>query len=77
MAVTSFGEVVGFSDVAYTWTLDNYRYLWDDFFGDFHLYRDIFLEKEVLPPPPTEEIFRPEEDEEELALADTDLDEEQ
>jgi spermidine/putrescine transport system permease protein len=44
MAVTSFGEVVGFSDVAYTWTLDNYRYLWGDFFGDFHLYRDIFLE---------------------------------
>jgi len=44
MAVTSFGEVVGFSDVAYTWTLDNYRYLWDDFFGDFHLYRDIYLE---------------------------------
>ena len=44
IAVTSFGEVVGFSDVAYTWTLDNYRYLWDDFFGDFHLYRDIFLE---------------------------------
>ena len=44
IAVTSFGEVVGFSDVAYTWTLDNYRYLWDDFFGEFHLYRDIFLE---------------------------------
>jgi spermidine/putrescine transport system permease protein len=44
IAVTSFGEVVGFSDVAYTWTLDNYRYLWDDFFGDFHLYRDIFFE---------------------------------
>ena len=37
IAVTSFGEVVGFSDVAYTWTLNNYRYLWDDFFGDFHL----------------------------------------
>lgn len=44
IAVTSFGEVVGFSDIAYTWTLDNYRYLWDDFVGDFHLYRDIFLE---------------------------------
>ena len=43
MAVTSFGEVVGFSDVAYTWTLDNYRYLWDDFVGDIHLYRDIFV----------------------------------
>jgi spermidine/putrescine transport system permease protein len=44
IAATSFGEVVGFSDVAYSWTLDNYRYLWDDFSGDFHLYRDIFLE---------------------------------
>jgi spermidine/putrescine transport system permease protein len=44
IAATSFGEVVGFSDVAYTWSLDNYRYLWDDFFGDFHLYRDIFIE---------------------------------
>jgi spermidine/putrescine transport system permease protein len=44
IAATSLGEVVGFSDVAYTWTLDNYRYLWDDFFGEFHLYRDIFLE---------------------------------
>ncbi|HEU5263752.1 MAG TPA: hypothetical protein VFU34_03885, partial [Gaiellaceae bacterium] len=44
IAITSLGEVVGFSDVAYTWTLDNYRYLWDDFFGDVHLYRDIFVE---------------------------------
>lgn len=44
IAVTSLGEVEGFSDVAYTWTIDNYRYLWDDFFGEFHLYRDIFLE---------------------------------
>jgi spermidine/putrescine transport system permease protein len=44
IAVTSFGEVSGFSDIAYTWTLDNYRYLWDDFFGEFHLYRDIFFE---------------------------------
>jgi spermidine/putrescine transport system permease protein len=44
IAATSLGEVSGFSDIAYTWTLDNYRYLWDDFVGDFHLYRDIFLE---------------------------------
>jgi len=44
MGATSFGEVVGFSDVAYTWTLDNYRYLWDDVTGELHLYRDIFLE---------------------------------
>ena len=40
-------------------------------------YRDIHLEKEVLPPPPAEEIFRPEEDEEEMVLADADLEEEQ
>jgi spermidine/putrescine transport system permease protein len=44
MAATSFGEVVGFSDVAYTWSLDNYRYLWEDLVGDLGLYRDIFLE---------------------------------
>ena len=44
IAATSLGEVSGFSDIAYTWTLDNYRYLWDDFVGDFHLYRDIFVE---------------------------------
>ena len=44
IAVTSFGEVVGYSDIAYTWTLDNYRYLWDDVVGDLHLYRDIFVE---------------------------------
>jgi spermidine/putrescine transport system permease protein len=44
IAVTSLGEVVGYSDIAYTWTLDNYRYLWDDFSGDLHLYRDIFVE---------------------------------
>ena len=44
IAVTSFGEVVGFSDVAYTWSLDNYRYLWDDIVGEIGLYRTIFLE---------------------------------
>jgi spermidine/putrescine transport system permease protein len=44
IAVTSLGEVSGFSDVAYTWTLDNYRYLWDDLVGDLGLYRTIFLE---------------------------------
>ena len=43
IAVTSFGEVVGFSDVAYTWSLDNYRYLWDDIVGEIGLYRTIFL----------------------------------
>jgi spermidine/putrescine transport system permease protein len=44
IAVTSLGEVVGFSDVAYTWSLDNYRYLWDDIVGEIGLYRTIFLE---------------------------------
>jgi spermidine/putrescine transport system permease protein len=43
IAVTSFGEVVGFSDVAYTWSLDNYRYLWDDIVGEIGLYRTILL----------------------------------
>ena len=38
----SFGEMSGFSDIAFTWNLDNYRYLWDDCRG-FHLYRDVFL----------------------------------
>ncbi len=46
MAVTSLGEIAedSYSDIVYSWTLDNYRYLWDDFVGDTHLYRDIFLE---------------------------------
>jgi spermidine/putrescine transport system permease protein len=44
IAATSFGEVVGFSDIAYTWSLDNYRYLWDDIVGELGLYRTIFLE---------------------------------
>ena len=46
MAVTSLGEIAAdsYSDIVYTWTLDNYRYLWDDFTGQSHLYRDIFLE---------------------------------
>ena len=44
IAATSLGEVSGFSDVAYTWTLDNYRYLWEDLFGELGLYRTIFLE---------------------------------
>ncbi|MGH3129092.1 MAG: hypothetical protein ACRDPX_14315, partial [Gaiellaceae bacterium] len=44
IVATSFGQVVGFSDIAYTWSLDNYRYLWDDFVGDLHIYRNIFVE---------------------------------
>jgi len=46
MAVTSLGEIAedSYSDIVYSWTIDNYRYLWDDFAGDTHLYRDIFLD---------------------------------
>jgi spermidine/putrescine transport system permease protein len=37
MAVYSFSELVGFSGIAYTFNLENYRDLWDP------LYRDIFV----------------------------------
>ncbi len=43
IVATSFGTVVGFSDISYTWSLDNYRYLWDDVVGELHIYRDIFF----------------------------------
>jgi spermidine/putrescine transport system permease protein len=33
MAVYSFAEVAGFTGVAFTWNLDNYRYLWDPLYG--------------------------------------------
>ncbi len=33
MGVYSFAEVSGFTDVAFTWNLDNYRYLWDPLYG--------------------------------------------
>jgi spermidine/putrescine transport system permease protein len=33
MAVYSFAEVTGFTGVAFTWKLDNYRYLWDPLYG--------------------------------------------
>jgi spermidine/putrescine transport system permease protein len=33
MAVYSFAEVAGFTDVAFSWNLDNYRYLWDPLYG--------------------------------------------
>ena len=33
MAVYSFAEVSGFTGVAFTWKLDNYRYLWDPLYG--------------------------------------------
>jgi spermidine/putrescine transport system permease protein len=43
MAAYSFGEVVGFSDVAFTWNVENYRYLFDG-----PLYVDIFKKTLVL-----------------------------
>ncbi len=43
IVATSFGTVVGFSDISYTWSLDNYRYLWNDVVGELHIYRDIFF----------------------------------
>jgi spermidine/putrescine transport system permease protein len=43
MAGYSFGEVVGFSDVAFTWNVENYRYLFDG-----PLYVDIFKKTLVL-----------------------------
>ena len=43
MAAYSFGEVVGFSDVAFTWNVENYRYLFDG-----TLYVDIFKKTLVL-----------------------------
>jgi spermidine/putrescine transport system permease protein len=43
MAAYSFGEVVGFSDVAFTWNVENYRYLFDG-----PLYIDIFKKTLVL-----------------------------
>jgi spermidine/putrescine transport system permease protein len=43
MAAYSFGEVVGFSDVAFTWNVENYRYLFDG-----PLYADIFKKTLVL-----------------------------
>jgi spermidine/putrescine transport system permease protein len=43
MAAYSFGEVVGFSDVAFTWNVENYRYLFDG-----TLYVDIFEKTLVL-----------------------------
>jgi spermidine/putrescine transport system permease protein len=33
MAVYSFAEVAGFTSVAFTWKLDNYRSLWDPLYG--------------------------------------------
>jgi spermidine/putrescine transport system permease protein len=37
IAAYSFAELSGFSDVAFTWKLDNYRYLWDPLYGEVFL----------------------------------------
>lgn len=37
MAAYSFAEVSGFTDVAFRWNLDNYRYLWDPLYGEIFL----------------------------------------
>ena len=34
MAVYSFAEVAGFTGVAFTWNLENYRYLWDPLYAE-------------------------------------------
>ena len=33
----SFAELSGFAGVAFTWNLQNYRYLWDPLFGEVFL----------------------------------------
>ena len=33
----SFAEISGFADVAFTWNLENYRYLWDPLYGQVFL----------------------------------------
>jgi spermidine/putrescine transport system permease protein len=43
MAAYSFGQAVGYSDVAFTWDVENYRYLFDG-----PLYVDIFKKTLVL-----------------------------
>jgi spermidine/putrescine transport system permease protein len=37
MAAYSTAEAVGFADDAFTWNLDNYRYLWDPLYGEIFL----------------------------------------
>jgi spermidine/putrescine transport system permease protein len=37
MAVYSTAEAVGFADDAFTWSLGNYRYLWDPLYGEIFL----------------------------------------
>ena len=37
MAVYSTATAVGFADDAFTWSLDNYRYLWDPLYGEIFL----------------------------------------
>jgi spermidine/putrescine transport system permease protein len=37
MAAYSTAEAVGFADDAFTWNLENYRYLWDPLYGEIFL----------------------------------------
>ena len=37
VAAYSFAELSGFAGVAFTWNLENYRYLWDPLYGDIFL----------------------------------------
>ena len=37
VAAYSFAELSGFAGVAFTWNLENYRYLWDPVYGDIFL----------------------------------------
>jgi spermidine/putrescine transport system permease protein len=37
MAALSFGEVSGFADFSFAWSLENYRYLWDPLYGEIFL----------------------------------------
>jgi spermidine/putrescine transport system permease protein len=37
IAAYSFQELSGFADIAWTWNVDNYRYLWDPLYGDVFL----------------------------------------
>jgi spermidine/putrescine transport system permease protein len=37
MAAYSFAEVSGYTDVAFNWNVENYRYLWDPLYGEIFL----------------------------------------
>ena len=37
IAAYSFQELAGFTDIAWTWNVENYRYLWDPLYGEVFL----------------------------------------